>query len=96
VWCECCNDHGKTLQLGVVVSEDGYVLTKASEAPVGHRFRLAWADGRGVARVVRVDTDLDLLLAKSDRDAVLAHGLAVLGQNDLGRVGGGHDAGRRC
>lgn len=65
------DDHGKTLQLGVVVSEDGYVLTKASEAPVGHRLRLAWADGRqGMARVVRVDTDLDLLLAKSDRDTV--------------------------
>ena len=66
------DDHGKTLQLGVVVSEDGYVLTKASEAPVGHRLRLAWSDGRqGMARVVRVDTDLDLLLAKSDRDAVI-------------------------
>lgn len=66
------DDQGKTLLLGVVVSEDGYVLTKASEAPEGHHLRLAWSDGRqGMARVVRVDTELDLLLAKSDRDVTI-------------------------
>ena len=63
------DDRGRTLQLGVAVSEDGYVLTKASEAPTDHSLRLAWSDGRqGVAKVVRVDPELDLLLARSDRD----------------------------
>ena len=66
------DDQGKTLQLGVVVSEDGYILTKASEAPVSPHLRLAWSDGRqGMARVVRVDTGLDLLLARSDRDTAI-------------------------
>jgi S1-C subfamily serine protease len=66
------DDQGKTLQLGVAVSEDGYVLTKASEAPEGRRLRLAWADGQqGMARAVQMDNDLDLLLLKGDRDGVM-------------------------
>ena len=66
------DDRGKTMLLGLAVSEDGYVLTKASEAPEGCRLRLAWADGQqGMARVVQMDHDLDLLLLKGDRDGVM-------------------------
>ena len=60
-------EKGETAQLGVVVSEDGYVITKASEVP-GLDLVFAWADGtQSAASVVLVDRGLDLLLAKADR-----------------------------
>lgn len=61
------NEKGETAQLGVVVSNDGYVVTKASEVP-GFDLVFAWSDGtQSTASVVLVDRGLDLLLAKADR-----------------------------
>lgn len=61
------DEKGETAQLGVVVSHDGYVVTKASEVP-GFDLVFAWSDGtQSAAAVVLVDRGLDLLLAKADR-----------------------------
>lgn len=62
--------HGSTLQLGVVVSEDGYLVSKASELPASDDdVTVAWADGtQCVATVVLVDRSLDLVLLKAERD----------------------------
>ena len=62
------DDQNNAVQLAVVASEDGYILTKASEAPNHQRFTLAWFDGtQSEATVVVVDRTLDLLLARTAR-----------------------------
>ncbi len=59
---------GKLLARGVVVSNDGYFLTKASEAPKTSTFTVAWPDGsRCEARRMHSDPGLDLLLARAPR-----------------------------
>jgi len=61
------DEKGETVQLGVVVSTDGYIITKASEVP-GLDLVFAWSDGtQSAASVVLMDRGLDLLLAKADR-----------------------------
>lgn len=62
------DENGETAQLGVVVTSDGYVITKASEVP-GLDLVFAWSDGtQSPASVVLMDRGLDLLLAKAERD----------------------------
>ena len=57
--------QGKQVLRGTVVSDDGYFITKASEAPQQATFRVAWPDGTQCdARTVRIDSGLDLLLAR--------------------------------
>ena len=59
---------GKLAARGVILSNDGFFLTKASEAPTSSTFTVAWPDGSQCqARRVHTDRDLDLLLAKAPR-----------------------------
>lgn len=61
------DERGGTAQLGMVVSNDGYVLTKASEF-FADELRLAWSDGtQCAATAVLKDQALDLLLLKAER-----------------------------
>lgn len=60
--------EGECVQLAVVVSEDGYLLTKASELPEGNEVLLGSADGTQChARIAHVDRALDLALLKVTR-----------------------------
>jgi len=59
---------GNLLLRGAVVSNDGYFITKASEAPQQITFQVVWPDGsKCEARTVRIDSSLDLLLAHTDK-----------------------------
>ena len=61
---------GKLVARGVVVSNDGYFLTKASEAPKTSTFTVAWPDGsRCEARRMHSDPGLDLLLARAPKNS---------------------------
>lgn len=66
------DEENRPVQLGIVVSDDGYILTKASEAPSQEHLTLAWFDGSKTdSDVVLVDSTIDLMLARSSRtDAV--------------------------
>ena len=79
------DDRGRTAQLGVVVSEDGYVLTKASELPPDDDLMLAWSDGtQSVATVVLVDRSIDLVLLKAERDDTVPVQWLVGGKSSQG------------
>ena len=59
---------GKPVLRGSIVSNDGYFITKASEAPQEVMFNVAWPDGSECkARCIRIDTELDLLLAHAPK-----------------------------
>lgn len=78
------DEHGDTAQLGVVVTSDGYVITKASEVP-GLDLVFAWSDGtQSAASVVLMDRGLDLLLAKADREDTIPITWASSTQCDRG------------
>ena len=65
---EILGADSKQILRGAIISNDGYFVTKASEAPQTARFRVAWPDGTQCeARTVRVDTKLDLLLAHATK-----------------------------
>ncbi len=59
---------GRLAARGVILTNDGYFLTKDSETPHSPAFTIAWPDGsRCEAHRVHVDATLDLLLAKAPR-----------------------------
>ena len=61
---------GRLLLRGTLVSDDGYFITKASEAPQQGSFKVVMPDGHQCdARTVRVDSSLDLLLARAQMSA---------------------------
>ncbi len=56
------------VQLGVVLSEDGYLLAKASELPNLATLTVCWSDAvESKARLARTDPALDLALLKTNR-----------------------------
>jgi len=60
--------NDKTIVRGAVISNDGYFLTKASEAPQSETFTVAWPDGSHCeARRIHADAALDLLLARAPK-----------------------------
>jgi S1-C subfamily serine protease len=68
------NEDSKTILTGTFITEDGYFVTKASEAPQGERLSIQLADDtQRVARVVQRLQEHDLLLAKAD----VSHAQAV-------------------
>lgn len=59
---------GRPLLRGALISEDGYFLTKASEAPAQGSFNVLWPDGsQCAARTIRIDSAMDLLLARAPK-----------------------------
>ena len=60
--------NGQLILRGAIVSNDGYFVTKASEAPAQGTFKVAWPDGTQCeARTIRIDSGLDLLLAHAPK-----------------------------
>jgi serine protease Do len=61
------DEAGQVVLTGTLITEDGYFVTKASEAPLGERLSVQLADdSKRVARVVRRLPEYDLMLAKAD------------------------------
>jgi serine protease Do len=61
------DEQGQHILTGTFVTEDGYFLTKASEAPQAATLRVVLADEtQRIARVVARSLDQDLLLARAD------------------------------
>jgi serine protease Do len=62
------NDVGDTVLQAMVITEDGYLLTKASELPQRERVSLSWSDhSLSSAQVIIIDRTLDVALLKVDR-----------------------------
>jgi serine protease Do len=82
---EVLNEQGRAVLLAVQVSADGYLLTKASEAPTAATFSVRQPDGIICrARRVREERTMDLLLAKVDATDSMAAPWATASQREPG------------
>jgi serine protease Do len=79
------DERGHCVLLGVVLSADGYVITKASELPFAEHVTLAWADGtQANATPVLTDRGLDLTLLHTDNANGLPMEINLTAQPALG------------